>query len=116
MTKDDPRTDSPGRREGPSDAERKPHGLRAAPGRLPEIFAAFLKLGLTSFGGPIAHLGYLRAEFVTKRRWLDDAAYADATRMIAKLRETHRRDVKIAQYLAALARSLELQRRDPHVK
>ena len=48
--------------------------------------------------------------------WRDDAAYADATRMIAKLRETHRRDVKIAQYLAALARSLELQRRDPHVK
>lgn len=42
-----------------------------------EVFAAFLKLGLTSFGGPIAHLGYFRAEFVTRRRWLDDAAYAD---------------------------------------
>jgi chromate transporter len=45
--------------------------------RLPEICAAFLKLGLTSFGGPIAHLGYLRAEFVAKRRWLDDPAYGD---------------------------------------
>ncbi|KGJ05383.1 chromate transporter [Paracoccus halophilus] len=42
-----------------------------------EVFAAFLKLGLTSFGGPIAHLGYFRDEFVTRRGWLDDAAYAD---------------------------------------
>lgn len=45
--------------------------------RLPEIAAAFLKLGCISFGGPIAHLGYLHEEFVTRRRWLDDAAYAD---------------------------------------
>jgi chromate transporter len=42
-----------------------------------EVFLAFLKLGLTSFGGPIAHLGYFRAEFVEKRRWLDERAYAD---------------------------------------
>ncbi|MGY6706403.1 chromate efflux transporter [Roseinatronobacter sp.] len=42
-----------------------------------EVFAAFLKLGLTSFGGPIAHLGYFRDELVTRRRWLDDRAYAD---------------------------------------
>jgi chromate transporter len=42
-----------------------------------EIFAAFLKLGLTSFGGPIAHLGYFRAEFVARRRWLSDGDYAD---------------------------------------
>jgi len=42
-----------------------------------EIFAAFLKLGLTSFGGPVAHLGYFREEFVARRRWLDEAAYAD---------------------------------------
>lgn len=41
------------------------------------IFGAFLKLGTTSFGGPIAHLGYLRAEFVERREWLDDKAYAD---------------------------------------
>jgi chromate transporter len=45
--------------------------------RLREISAAFLKLGLISFGGPVAHLSYLRAEFVTKRRWLDDEAYGD---------------------------------------
>jgi len=36
-----------------------------------------LRLGLTSFGGPVAHLGYFRAEFVARRRWLDEAAYAD---------------------------------------
>lgn len=42
-----------------------------------DIFRAFLKLGLTSFGGPVAHLGYFRAEFVERRRWLDDRAYAD---------------------------------------
>lgn len=42
-----------------------------------EVFLAFLKLGLTSFGGPIAHLGYFRDELVTRRRWLDEAGYAD---------------------------------------
>lgn len=44
---------------------------------LPEIFVTFLRLGCTSFGGPIAHLGYFRAEFVERRRWLSDAAYAE---------------------------------------
>ncbi|HXP12564.1 MAG TPA: chromate efflux transporter, partial [Stellaceae bacterium] len=42
-----------------------------------EILAIFLKLGLTSFGGPVAHLGYFRAEFVERRKWLDAAGYAD---------------------------------------
>jgi len=42
-----------------------------------EVFRIFLGLGLTSFGGPIAHLGYFRREFVTRRRWLDETAYAD---------------------------------------
>lgn len=42
-----------------------------------EVLAAFLKLGLTSFGGPIAHLGYFREEFVARRRWIDDRGYAD---------------------------------------
>lgn len=41
-----------------------------------EVFRAFLGLGLTSFGGPIAHLGYMRDEFVARRRWLDDARFA----------------------------------------
>ncbi|RYH09747.1 chromate efflux transporter [Tropicimonas sp. IMCC6043] len=42
-----------------------------------EVFAAFLMLGLTSFGGPIAHLGYFRTEFVTRRGWLDERGFAD---------------------------------------
>ncbi|MEJ6020006.1 chromate efflux transporter [Corynebacterium sp. H113] len=42
-----------------------------------EVFKAFLILGLTSFGGPVAHLGYFREEFVVKRKWLTDAEYAD---------------------------------------
>jgi len=41
------------------------------------IFLVFLRLGLTSFGGPVAHLGYFRDEFVGRRRWLDEARYAD---------------------------------------
>ncbi len=41
------------------------------------IFLIFLRLGLTSFGGPVAHLGYFREEFVNRRRWLSDQAYAD---------------------------------------
>ena len=41
------------------------------------VFLAFLRLGCTSFGGPVAHLGYFRTEFVERRRWLDEAAYAD---------------------------------------
>lgn len=48
-----------------------------AKGSPAEVFAVFLKLGLTSFGGPIAHLGYFRDELVTRRQWLSDAAYAD---------------------------------------
>lgn len=50
---------------------------QATPGRLREVFRAFLLLGLTSFGGPIAHLGYFRSEFVERRRWLTEQAYAD---------------------------------------
>jgi chromate transporter len=42
-----------------------------------EVFSVFLKLGLTSFGGPIAHIGYFRREFVVRRGWLDDASYTD---------------------------------------
>ncbi|WP_454849159.1 chromate efflux transporter [Rhizobium binxianense] len=42
-----------------------------------EVFRTFLKLGLTSFGGPIAHLGYFRDELVARRKWIDEAGYAD---------------------------------------
>ncbi|MBL9112441.1 MAG: chromate transporter, partial [Myxococcales bacterium] len=46
-------------------------------GTVPEVGLAFLKLGLTSFGGPVAHLGYFRDELVVRRKWLDDAEYGD---------------------------------------
>jgi len=42
-----------------------------------EVLRVFLKLGLISFGGPVAHIGYFRDEFVSRRRWLDDATYTD---------------------------------------
>ncbi|HNX23176.1 MAG TPA: chromate efflux transporter [Spirochaetota bacterium] len=42
-----------------------------------EVFAVSLKLGLTSFGGPIAHLGYYHNEYVDKRKWLDERSYLD---------------------------------------
>ncbi|MDN7132822.1 chromate efflux transporter [Halomonas sp. MC140] len=48
-----------------------------ARGRVSEVFWAFLALGLTSFGGPVAHLSYFRTAFVERRQWLSDQAYAD---------------------------------------
>ena len=42
-----------------------------------EVLFAFLKLGVTCFGGPIAHIGYFREEFVVRRKWIDEHAYAD---------------------------------------
>jgi len=42
-----------------------------------EVLLAFAKLGVSCFGGPIAHIGYFRQEFVVRRRWLDEQAYAD---------------------------------------
>ncbi|SEI66939.1 chromate transporter [Pseudomonas linyingensis] len=42
-----------------------------------EVFLIFLRLGLTSFGGPVAHLGYFREEFVSRRQWLSERSYAD---------------------------------------
>jgi chromate transporter len=59
--------------------DAKPTDGRANEGYTPAlaILGVFLKLGLMSFGGPIAHLGYFRAEFVARRHWLDERAYAD---------------------------------------
>ena len=45
-------------------------------GTATEVFRAFFKLGVTSFGGPVAHLGYFRDELVVKRRWVDESQYA----------------------------------------
>lgn len=52
-------------------------GTAAEAGSPREVLLAFLRLGFTSFGGPVAHIGYFRTEFVDRRRWLDDAAYAE---------------------------------------
>lgn len=57
----------------PTEGRTTPGGAR----RIAELSLAFLRLGCLSFGGPVAHLGYLRTEFVERRRWLDDAEYAD---------------------------------------
>ena len=46
-------------------------------GSVAEILLVFLRLGCTSFGGPVAHLGYFRSEFVTRRQWLTEATFAD---------------------------------------
>src|SRR6202789_954826 len=48
-----------------------------SPGTAIEVLLVFLRLGVSCFGGPIAHIGYFRDEFVTRRRWLDEQSYAD---------------------------------------
>ncbi len=53
------------------------NGVSDKPIGVTEIFWRFLLLGCTSFGGPVAHLGYFRDEFVKRRRWISDQAYAD---------------------------------------
>lgn len=50
---------------------------QAKSGGAGEVFAAFAKLGVTAFGGPVAHLGYFRSEFVERRGWLDDRTYGE---------------------------------------
>ena len=51
--------------------------LPAPRGSVGEVLAAALRLGLTSFGGPIAHIGYFRQEYVERRRWLDDDEFGE---------------------------------------
>lgn len=50
---------------------------RSRAGSALDVLLVFLKLGLTSFGGPVAHIGYFRREFVERRRWLDDETFTD---------------------------------------
>lgn len=57
-----------------SDAE---HKQASKPGSLLEVLSVSFKLGLTSFGGPIAHLGYFHNEYIERRKWLDERTYAD---------------------------------------
>src|SRR5436309_6136576 len=46
-------------------------------GHFLEVLAVFTRLGLTSFGGPVAHLGYFREEIVVRRKWVDERTYGD---------------------------------------
>lgn len=55
----------------------KNQAVDAAKGSFFEVLAVFTRLGLTSFGGPIAHLGYFRAEIVERRKWVDEQTYGD---------------------------------------
>lgn len=57
-------------------AENAPQAHSAPAGSVLEVFAAFLKLGLTSFGGPVAHLGYFHREFVARRAWIGESRFA----------------------------------------
>src|SRR5579872_3506359 len=54
--------------------DEHPAGQIGSPGEVLRIFA---KLGFTCFGGPIAHIGYFRDEFVIRRKWIDEHAFAD---------------------------------------
>lgn len=65
--------------KGPNMTNGEPSApIAGSPG---EVFRAFLKLGLTSFGGPVAHLGYFRNELVERRKWIDETGYADLVAM-----------------------------------
>lgn len=59
-----------------SDASGDTSSSLSSTGQGAQVFLAFLHLGLTSFGGPLAHMGYFHAEFVRRRQWLDDTQFA----------------------------------------
>ena len=61
----------------PPPTEAATQGGPRRPGNAGEVLGAFLRLGLTSFGGPVAHLAHFRTEFVERRRWIDEQSYAD---------------------------------------
>lgn len=50
---------------------------RKRKGSVWEVWKTAARLGLTSFGGPIVHLGYFREEYVNRRKWIDEKTYAD---------------------------------------
>jgi hypothetical protein len=62
------------------------HGVKPARGSPLEVMLIFLKLGLTSFGGPVAHFFYFRRESVVRRAWLDDRHKHRAMRAAAWLK------------------------------
>ena len=61
----------------PEETSSSAAGVFTPRGDIAEVFAAFLRLGLTSFGGPVAHLGYFHEDIVVRRKWLDEKTYVD---------------------------------------
>ncbi|HET7829302.1 MAG TPA: chromate transporter, partial [Candidatus Limnocylindrales bacterium] len=61
---------------GPRHRPRRVSPAPRPPGRAREVFVESLRLGLTSFGGPIAHLGYQRRAFVERLAWVDEETFA----------------------------------------
>src|SRR6516165_6008976 len=64
-------------RRSEKDSQQSPVGGDQRLGSPLEVFRVFLKLGVSSFGGPIAHIGYFREEFVVRRRWLSEPTFVD---------------------------------------
>jgi chromate transporter len=64
-------------REEPTALTGTPEARAGRIGAVLEVFGVALRLGLTSFGGPVAHLGYFREEYVVRRKWIEEARYAD---------------------------------------
>ncbi|MBM4410664.1 MAG: chromate efflux transporter [Chloroflexi bacterium] len=75
---------SPGSRRSPA-STTSVAGASSRSGSAVEVFLVALRLGLTSFGGPVAHLGYFRHEYVERRGWLTDAEYADTVALCQAL-------------------------------
>ena len=68
-----------------SAGQRRPPERPYAPRVVLEVLRVALILGLTSFGGPVAHLGYFRRTYVERRRWLDEATFADLVALCQSL-------------------------------
>lgn len=64
-------------RAGQVSSKHDPASPASAPRSALQVLGIFIRLGFTSFGGPVAHLGYFREEFVERRRWIDEQTYAD---------------------------------------
>src|SRR3974390_1171258 len=66
-----------GSENGPDETWASLAGNEAPHGSAAEVFASFLRLGVTSFGGPVAHLGYFHEDIVVHRKWLEEKTYVD---------------------------------------
>ena len=78
-----------------------------------EVLLVFLKLGVTCFGGPIAHIGYFREEFVVRRKWIDEHAYADLVGLCQLLPGPASSQVGFAVGLMGLVYYDKMSRRRP---